>query len=1180
MILLDLAQNLALLVAMAATYRIVSDRWHGDTLAHRLITGLLFGAVALVGMMTPVRLLPGLIFDGRSIILGVAGFVGGPVVALVAVSMASAYRIFLGGVGTAMGVAVAVEAAVLGVAFHLWRRRRGRQPGTLALWLFGLAIHGVMAALLVTLPAAARQVAWTEVGAAILLLYPVVTVLVCRVFLDYERLDLDRQALVESEARYRTLWGSIGEAVIASDARGSVTVLNPVVEALTGWRADEAAGMPLEDVLKMVHEHTEEPVTSPPAEAGRCVRDFGSSVVLVAKDGTRRPVAGRATPILDDGGDIAGGVVVIRDQSAERAGQQALRRSRERMELALRGAELGTWDWDVRTGTVVYNERWAEMLGYASDEIEPDVASWSALVHPDDLPGTIALLDAHLEGRIDQYESEHRARHKSGKWIWVLDRGRVIERDERGMPLRAAGTHLDITERKEAGEALAAREARLVRQNQVLLELMSGGVLFGAELRRAVGRITEAGAELADAGRVALWWLGDDGLNLTCQDVYERATGRHGEGETHRSADIPAYMESLRRGRVIAAADVHADARTREFTDEYWNALGVHSVVDAPVWVESRVAGVLRFEHVGPARTWTPEDERLAVTLAALVSLCAESGARVDAEQTARDQVTAMSQMDVELRRSLEEAERARRALLGTLEDRRQAEDALKESESFIRAVMDHLPIGVAVNGVEPTAFTYMNDNFPRIYRTTREALEDTDAFWEAVYEDAAFRERMKKRVLDDVMSGDPERMRWDDVPITRNGETSYISARNTPAPGKPLMISTVWDVTGRKRAENALRESEARFRRLAENAPDVIFRYRLFPLAERGFEYVSPASAGLTGYQPQAFYEDPELLRKLVHPEDQAGLVIPDQTGPVAPVVLRWIRKDGELTWVEVRNVTVQDERGDVVALEGIARDVTGRMRYEAEIRDLADSLERKVEERTHQLRAANAELESFSYSVSHDLKAPLRAIDGYSALLQETAASELRRDGRDLVESIRTNARQMGILIEDLLAFSRVGRASLAQASVDLVRIMVEVVDRERRVSPERRIELDVGDIPAVWGDVSLLRQALDNVLGNAVKFTRPRDVARIEVTARRERGMVEIAFQDNGVGFDPQYQHKLFRVFERLHYQDEFEGTGVGLAIVKRIIDRHGGTVTAESELGVGTVIRMTLPVAPEA
>jgi PAS domain S-box-containing protein len=1022
---LDLIQNIALLVMMAVAYRILYSRWREASFADQLVLGLLFGGVALVGMATPVEVLPGVIFDGRSIIMGVAGLVGGPLVALVAGLLAAGYRYALGGAGTAMGVGVVVEAGVLGALLHAFRRRSGRPLGFVALWFFGLAIHALMLALVFTLPEPARGVTLVQVGPAILLVYPVATMLVCRLFLDYE---------------------------------------------------------------------------------------------------------------------------------GQQEAQRALTESRERMDLALRGADLGTWDRDVWTGRMTLNARWAEMLGYALEEIEPTVGSWEALMHPEDLPRAKALLDAHLAGESDLYEAEVRLRHKAGHWVWVLDRGRVTGRDASGRPLRAAGTHLDITERKAAAEEFRRQGERVRQQNQTLLGLMMGGGLFRDGLPDSLQQITEAASGLVGTERVGIWWYSDDRSRLRCLDLYVRTSNTHRAGAEVDTEGLPECPSDRPAGEILSVSDVSADPLMERLVSAHGNEVGFTSFIAAPIWVHGTVGGLLSFGHAGEPRVWGPDDERLAATMATLVSLCVETSDRRRAEEA--------------LQRRVDEL-----ALV---------EEDLRKSEAFTRAVMDHLPIGIAVNSTDPgVAAVYMNRLFPTLYRTTTEELPTPDAFWEAAYEDPAFREELKKRVVEDVASGDPDQMHWEDVAITRVGEdTTFVNARNVPVPGTGLMISTVWDVTHRKLTEEALRESEARFRRLTENAPDIIFRYRLLPVEERGFEYVSPVATKITGFTPEEHYARPELRREMVHPEDRDRLVIPTAPGPADPVVLRWIRKDRGLVWMEIRNVPVHDAHGNVVAVEGIARDVTGRMRHEREINALAESLELKVQERTHQLRAANAELESFSYSVSHDLKAPLRAIDGYSALLQETGAPGLDDEGRRLVQEIRTNARQMGRLIEDLLAFSRVSRATLSREVVHLGPIIQEIIDRERRLAPDRRIELEVGDLPAVQGDLILLRQALDNILGNAVKFTGPREVARIEVTAERTDSSVQVAVRDNGVGFDPTYQHKLFRVFERLHYQDEFEGTGVGLAIVKRIVDRHRGRVTAESELGLGTVIHLTLPGAQEA
>ncbi len=956
---------------------------------------------------------------------------------------------------------------------------------------------------------------------------------------------------------------------------------------------------------------------------------------------------------------------------------------------------------------------------------------------------------------------------------------------------------------------------------------------------------------------------------------------------------------------------------------------------------------------MGAPRTWTADDENVAAMLSALVSLSAESGSRARAEETAKERLSALGRVTTDLRESLEEAERARRALLSALEDRQRAEEALRESEAFTRAVMDNLPIGVAVNSVDPSVeFLYMNDNFPRLYGSTREALASPDAFWDAAYEDAVLREEVRARVLEDVASGDPERMHWEDVPITRAGmPTRYISARNTPVPGRDLMISTVWDVTERKRAQDALGASEMRYRSLFENmnAGFVLFEVvqddrgapedLVILAANRGFEETVGVKAhevigerltkalpgieadaaawvgvygkvALTGEPAQfeagsellgrhfsvaafragpglcavtfiditdrkeaereleqfkdtldrtldcVFLFDPENLRFTfvnegaarqvgytreelleMHPFDikpdypeprfrelvapllsgelpsmtfetvhrhkdgrdvpvevslqlvtPAGgsarfvavvrditqrraaeealraseeryrslfenshavmLLVQPETGRILdanPAACRFYgyteeqllartvfnlnvlpepevraamqdararRKeyfrfrhrlaDGSVRQVEVYSGPVQTAEGvrlhsvihditDQVAAEvalrasearyrelfesspqilwvydtetlrflavndaavahygysreeflamtladirppedvpallehlrretetarqaGIWRhqlrdgtviqvdirshaltyagrparlvvvtDVTERLRVEEEVRALTAELEHRVRERTAELQVANAELESFSYSVSHDLKAPLRAIDGYSALLQEEEADRLGEEGRRLVGEVRSNAQQMGRLIDDLLAYSRVGRAALNRERVDVAALVHELVAREQELAPGRRIALSVKGTRTVYADPLLFRQALANVVSNAVKFTRPRDVGRIEVTATEDNGFVEIAVRDNGVGFDPRYRHKLFGVFERLHYPDEFEGTGVGLAIVKRIVERHGGSVAAEGELGKGAVIRLKLAAEPGA
>jgi PAS domain S-box-containing protein len=281
-------------------------------------------------------------------------------------------------------------------------------------------------------------------------------------------------------------------------------------------------------------------------------------------------------------------------------------------------------------------------------------------------------------------------------------------------------------------------------------------------------------------------------------------------------------------------------------------------------------------------------------------------------------------------------------------------------------------------------------------------------------------------------------------------------------------------------------------------------------------------------------------------------------------------IKKDGTEVPIDDSGAPIRDKEGKSIGVVLVFRDITERKKNETALADQAALLQ----ERASQLEAVNNELESFSYSISHDLRAPLRAIDGYSRMILRKHTDKFDTDALDKFNVIRDNIRMMGQLIDGLLDFSRLGRAKLSTAALDMAGLIGEGWEELKIANPDRCLTLNIGEIPPCRGDRTLIKQALVNILGNAVKFTRRREQALIEVCGAKKDGEIVYSVRDNGVGFDMKFHDKMFGVFQRLHTDSEFEGTGVGLAIVQRIIVQHGGRIWAEGEEGKGAAFYFTL------
>ena len=503
------------------------------------------------------------------------------------------------------------------------------------------------------------------------------------------------------------------------------------------------------------------------------------------------------------------------------------------------------------------------------------------------------------------------------------------------------------------------------------------------------------------------------------------------------------------------------------------------------------------------------------------------------------------------------------------------AEQALVASEERFSAAFHLSPVGCAISRASDGVITDVNDVFGEMLGRRKEEIIGHTPVELSIYSDP---DELTRLATGLATYGAIENYELRLSPRSGPERTVLTSARQIEIGGEAHYLGSLLDITERKRAEKELAARDVELRNMAQSSPGLVGTFYLRPDGTTCMPYASPQIEHLFGLRPEDVVNDATSLLNRTHPDDATRVIesIRESGRTLTPwrCEYRVIHPERGELWLEGTTNPRPHPDGGIIWY-GFVHDISRRKHAEEEILRLNQDLERRVAHRTSELESANRELEAFAYSVSHDLRAPLRAIDGFSQLLLEEHAGRLDTVGKDYLTRVRMGAQRMGQLIDDLLSLSRISRSEMAIQTVDLSVIAARIGEEMKISEPGRHVTLTIQKDIVVRGDGRLLTIVLENLLGNAWKYTSRHETARIEFGVDQRNGVREYFVQDDGAGFEMQYVEKLFGAFQRLHNLADFPGTGIGLATVQRIIHRHGGTVRAEGALEKGARVAFTLP-----
>ena len=976
------------------------------------------------------------------------------------------------------------------------------------------------------------------------------------------------RALERSEARLGGIVGSAMDAIISVDSEQRIVLFNAAAEKLFACPAAVALGQALDRFIPTRFREQHRQHMAGFGTTGVTSRSMSSLQVLGAlrSDGAEFPIEASISQVEVDGEKIY--TVVLRDISARKRAEEAS----ALLSALVESSADAIISKDLQSRVTSWNAGAERMFGHTAREMLGQPIT--VLLSPENQTEEDEILTRVRNGESVEHFEATRVR-KDGRSIQVSVTISPIK-DGRGQVVGASNVARDISERRRAEAALAES------QNALRLTLDAANIgHWDLNLITHAARWSSQHAQVFGHSTLSAEWSYERFLGHVLLDDRPRVDQLFQAGvaaKTQWDFECRIIRDDGALRWIWAHGNVFCDAQGRAV-----RMLGMVSDITErknaeakAVWLASfpernplpilevdPASGVVLYANPVALRRF-PElraqglEHPLLADLRGLTAELSERGT-MSRELVVGDSIFS------QVLTYIADAQRVR-VYSTDISERRKAEHALRSRDAELHAADRRL--AEIVQGMTESCFAldadwrfvFVNDQTERLLKKTREELIGR-TLWEAFPSvpgtpfEANYKRAMNDRLPMAFEVYSPIAERWLDVRLfpTAEGVAAFLL-----------------DIQDRKIAEL----EREKFVSLVENSSEFIGMRDLngtpvfindAALKMVGLDSVEQAA--LTTVAQFFFEEDQAFIRDEFVPRVH-------RDGHAETEIRFRHFKTGEAIWMIYNAFVVRDAQGQPLVTATVSRNITERKRVEQEIRQLNLSLERRVVERTVELEAANRELEAFSYSVSHDLRAPLRAVSGFSRIVLEDCGPQLPEEGRQNLEAICEGAQRMDVLIDDLLDFARLSRLPLEKQAVDTGQLVRDVLAELNHEYGPRQLEIRLAELPACEADLGLLKQVWVNLLSNAFKYTSRKPNPVIEIGARGEPGSTEYYVRDNGTGFDMQYAAKLFGVFQRLHRQDEFAGTGVGLAIVQRIVNRHGGRIWAEAELGRGATFHFTL------